>query len=126
MRSLSQQKKEKEHFVNAAAEVYNELHAWREQHPKASFDEIVAQVTPQRRELMGELLEQLARQHGSGEVVEGIVCEKCGGEMEYKGEPKRDVECLEGETKLHRAYYHCSHCEGGIFPPGPGIGASEA
>ena len=126
MRSLSQQKKEKEHFVNGAAEVYDELQAWREQHPEASFDEIVAQVTPRRRELMGELVGQLARQHGSGEAVEGMVCEKCGGAMEYKGEPKRDVECLEGETKLHRAYYYCSHCEGGIFPPGPGVEAGGA
>jgi len=121
MKSLSQQEREKERFVNAAAKMYDELHEWREQHPKASFDEIAAQVTPRRRELMGEFMAQLALQQGSGAVVEGIVCEQCGAVMEYKGEPKRDIECLEGETELYRAYFHCPHCEGGVFPPGPPI-----
>jgi len=126
MRSSSQQEREKERFMNASAKMYNELREWREQHPEASFDEIVAQVTPRRQELMGELLAQLALQHGSGQVTEGLVCEKCGTVMEYKGEPKRDVEHLEGETELYRAYFYCPHCEGGVFPPGPPIGAGEA
>ena len=121
MRSLSQQQREEEHFMNASAKMYAELREWREQHPEAGFDEIVAQVTPRRQELMGELLAQLALQHGNGQVVEGLVCEKCGTVMEYKGEPKRDIECLEGETELYRAYFHCPHCEGGVFPPGPPI-----
>jgi hypothetical protein len=68
---------------------------------------------------MGEVLEVLARQHGSGIVAEGRICAGCGQAMSYKGELKRDVEhYLEGETELERAYYYCAHCEGGIFPPG--------
>jgi hypothetical protein len=93
----------------------DELQAWREQHAEASFDEIAAQVTPRRRALMGELLEALACQHGSGMVAEGLACEQCGQALEYKGEPARDAEHhLEGEIELKRAYYYCPRCEARI------------
>jgi hypothetical protein len=126
MKSQRQKGQDKKRLQDAFEEMYEELHEWREKHPEASFDEIANQVTPRRRELMGELLELLAGQHGSGEVPEGVVCEKCGAVMEYKGEPERDVGHLEAETRLSRAYYNCPHCEGGVFPPGPQIRAGEA
>ena len=111
--------KDKERIISAVEQMYDELQAWREGHPEASFDEIAAQVTPRRRALIGELLGVLARQHGNGVVPEGRVCEGCGQAMRYKGEFRREVEhYLEGETELERAYYYCAHCEGGIFPPG--------
>jgi hypothetical protein len=93
------------------------LQGWREGHPEASFDEIANQVTPRRQALMGKLLEALARQHGNGVEVAGIACEVCGQAMVYKGEPRREIGHLEGETELQRAYYHCPHCKGGVFPP---------
>ena len=65
--------KEQAEFMAAVAEMYAELRQWRANHPRASFDEIAAQVTPRRRELMGQLLNQLVRQHGDGEVVEWTV-----------------------------------------------------
>jgi hypothetical protein len=95
-----------------------ELQVWREGHPEASFDEIANQVTPRRRALMGKLLEALARQHGNGVEVAGIACEVCGQPMVYKGQPLREIGHLEGESELQRAYYHCPHCKGGVFPPG--------
>jgi hypothetical protein len=114
-----QEEKEKARLQQAFGEMVDELQAWRAQHAKASLDEIAAQVTPRRRALIGELLEALARQHGSGMVAEGLACEQCGQGLEYKGEPGRDVEhYLEGEIELKRAYYYCSRCEAGIFPPG--------
>ena len=67
---------------------------------------------------MGQLLAQLACQHGDGEVVEGVSCPECGQAMSYKGSPRREVEHLEGEMELVRAYYYCAPCEGGLFPPG--------
>ena len=65
---------------------------------------------------MGELLGELARQGGSGVELAGLKCGECGQEMAYKGELKRGVTHLEGETELHRAYDHCAHCESGLFP----------
>jgi len=105
-----QEEKEKARLQQAFGEMVDELQTWREQHAEASFDEIAAQVTPRRRALMGELLEALACQHGSGMVAQAL---------EYKGEPGREVEhYLEGEIELKRAYYYCPRCEAGIFPPG--------
>lgn len=110
--------KEREEYLAAVAEMYDELRCWREKHPWASIDEIAGQITPRRRELMGQLMKQLAWQHGDGEVIEGMPCPDCGGVMIYKGRPKRAVIHLEGETGLERAYYYCAQCEDGFFPPG--------
>jgi hypothetical protein len=110
---------EKARLIAVFGGMVDELRAWRAQHADASFDEIAAQVTPRRRALMGEVLEALARQPGSGMVAEGVVCEQCGQAMAYKGEPVREIEhYLEGETELKRAYYYCPACEAGLFPPG--------
>lgn len=121
MLSRRQQEADKERLLAQFEAMYEELYAWREAHPEASFDEIASQVTPLRRMLIGELLEQLAGQYGSGQVAEGMRCEGCGEAMEYKGEPQRDVAHLEGESHLKRAYYYCARCEGGIFPPGSAL-----
>jgi len=115
--SLVQSKKAKEEMWQAFEQMWAELEQWREKHPEASFDEIAGQLTPRRRKIMGKLLAQLACQHGDGEVVEGLRCPDCGEGMSYKGKPSRAVEHLEGELELARAYYHCAHCESGLFPP---------
>ena len=110
--------KERAEFMEAASGMYDELRQWRGKHSGASIDEIANQITPKRRELMGQLLVQLACQYGDGEVVEGVNCPECGGAMSYKGKPSRDVIHKEGEEELARSYYYCAHCKVGIFPPG--------
>jgi len=102
--------------VSQFEEMYDELYEWREAHPEASFDEIARQITPRRQELMGEMMSQLALQHGSGGVAEGLRCEQCGQLLIYKGRLGRGVEHLEGEAQFNRAYYYCAHCESGLFP----------
>jgi hypothetical protein len=125
VKSQGQRERDKEQWLGKAEEMYDELYEWREKHTGASFDEIGNRVTPRRRALMGELVRQLALQHGSGEVVEGLNCEKCGKALKYKGKPGRGVDHLEGEAQLERAYYHCPECEGGIFPPGSTVEVGE-
>jgi hypothetical protein len=116
--SVVQPEKAKAEIEQAFEQMWEELYQWRAEHPQASFDEIAGQVTPRRRALMGQLLAQLACQHGDGAVVAGVSCPGCGQAMSYKGSPKRAVEHLEGEMAVERAYYYCAHCEGGLFPPG--------
>ena len=108
---------EEAEFLRAAAAMYKRLHAWRSENLDASFDEIAEQVTPQRRELMGVLLKQLAEQ--ADEQVQAPPCESCGRAMVYKGKPTRGVVHSEGESGLERAYYYCADCESGLFPPRP-------
>ena len=95
-----------------------DMQAWREAHPEATLDEIANEVTPRRRALIGVLLEHLALQQGNGSVAEGVVCPECGATMRNKGEAAKDMLHLEGDMRLTRAYYHCPHCERGLFPPG--------
>jgi len=116
--SKLQAEKAKAEAQQAFEQMWEELYQWRAEHPEASFDEVAAQVTPRRRAVMGQLLAQLACQHGDGEVVEGVVCPDCGQAMSYKGKPKREVTHLEGELEIARAYYYCADCESGLFPPG--------
>src|SRR3954471_24962381 len=104
--------REEAEFLQAAATMYKRLQAWRSQNLDASFDEIAEQVTPQRRELMGVLLKQLAEK--ADEQVQAPECESCGREMVYKGRPTRGVVHSEGESGLARAYYHCPDCESGL------------
>jgi hypothetical protein len=111
-------KAEKVAFLCEAEAFYDELRSWREKHPEASFDEIAAQVTPRRRELMGQLLEQLAVQHGDGRYATAI-CSSCEAEMKGSGRRSRDVLHSEGDTQVERAYHHCPVCGRGFFPPGP-------
>jgi hypothetical protein len=106
---------EKAEFLRAAEAMYEELHAWREQHLDASFDEIAEQVTPRRRMLVAKLLEQLAVK--ADERLEAPLCEQCGEAMSYRGTPQRDVSHREGDVGLARAYYYCDHCHSGLFPP---------
>lgn len=110
--------KAREAFLNKAGEFYDELYEWRKGHEGASFDEIVSEVRPKRRELMGEMLKMLAEQAGKGAVAEGRRCEECGQEMRHKGELKRAVLSSEGESALERIHYYCPHCQSGVFPPG--------
>ena len=109
---------EKADFLSAAEEMYEELRQWRERHAEASFDEIAAQVTPRRRELMGQLLGQLAQQTNGEASVDAPVCEACGEPMEDKGARRRTAGHKEGEARLERTYYYCARCEAGVFPPG--------
>ncbi len=122
MISEAQRKRNEEELVAEVRQMCQELYEWREAHPEASFDEIAAQVTPWRRALATRLVTQLACQHGTGMVAEGINCPECGQPMKYHGELERQVDhYLEGEARLERAYYHCERCHCGIFPPGPAI-----
>jgi methionyl-tRNA synthetase len=108
---------EKAEFLRAAEAMYEELHAWRDKHLDASFDEIADQVAPQRRKLVAKLLEQLAIK--ADERVEAPQCEQCGEKMRYRGTPERDVSHREGDVEVERAYYYCDSCERGLFPPRP-------
>jgi hypothetical protein len=81
--------KERAEFMEAVSGMYDELRQWRARHSGASIDEIAEQITPKRREIMGQLLIQLACQHGDGAVIEGVRCPGCGEGMSYKGKPSR-------------------------------------
>ena len=107
-------------FVEAAEGMHKRLSEWRKENPKASFDEIAAQVSEERKVLSGKLLAELA---SAGEMLDPK-CVECGGALQNKGKKKREVLHREGRVKLERNYYYCPGCERGFFPPGPTSGAT--
>jgi hypothetical protein len=107
-----------ERFVTAAKAMHEALVAWRAAHPGASFDEIAEEVRVRREVLMGQLLAELASQHGVGEVLMSPQCPQCGGVLHYKGEKERMVLHPEGQPRLARGYHHCDQCGHGFFPSG--------
>jgi len=112
-------------FLVAADEAYEELEAWYDAHPEATFGEIEEEARKKRRELMGRALKILVNGRDSGYQIEGIRCGKCGGRMKYKGgQFERTIYSIEGDVPLERAYYVCPECAGeAIFPPGREVGA---
>lgn len=106
-------------FMEAAGEMFEGMEDWYDQHPGASFGEIEIEARKRRRELMGKGMEIWVNGRDNGYQIEGVKCQKCGGEMTFEGYRKWGVVGLEGETELERAYYICPKCQGEtIFPPG--------
>jgi hypothetical protein len=124
-RKMSRRRR-KEAFLMAASEAFEGLENWYDQHPEATFGQIEQQARRSRRELMGKALEVLVNGRDNGVQVEGVHCEQCGTEMEFKGYLPWTVRGLEGDTRLERAYYVCPECEGEtLFPPGQETGLAK-
>ena len=71
--------------------------------------------------MTGTLVESVVEVRNKGERGAGPRCERCGREMRYKGEKRREVVTSQGKIELERAYYYCEKCRVGIFPPGSAI-----
>lgn len=106
-------------FMAEAERMYEELEAWYDKHPQASFGEIKAEVRKHVRQLMGKTMEYLVNGRDTGLQVEAPQCEQCGETMEFEGYCGWSIHGLEGDSRLERAYYACPHCKGQtLFPPG--------
>jgi DNA-directed RNA polymerase subunit RPC12/RpoP len=69
------------------------------------------------RQVMGqELTQGLADTQDQGSAKE-VSCQQCGERMRYKGHKPKYVRTRSGEIRIKRAYYHCSTCQTGHFPP---------
>jgi hypothetical protein len=113
-------------FVSSAEAMYERMVKWRDENPEASFDEIASQVGDERRQLMGQLLEELATQHAAEVEALEFECPECAGKSEGKGRQKREVTHQEGDTKLRRGYRYCARCGSGFFPPRPKAETGQA
>jgi hypothetical protein len=108
-----------EMFSEAAQALWVKFNAWYQTHPEATFDEMDSFLGEEGRGLLGKALQLILRQGDLGATPEGRHCERCGGEMVFKGYPGKVVEGLRVEAEIPRAYYICPRCEAGVFPPGP-------
>jgi DNA repair exonuclease SbcCD ATPase subunit len=105
-----------------SGEVMKEVEHWREQHPKATFREIEAEIDQQLAGLRAKMLSDTAMASAAGDWEEtgaGEVCPQCRVKLEGKGKKKRKLETRgRQEVELVREYGVCPKCGQGIFPPG--------
>lgn len=103
-------------------EIMQGVAEWREQHPKATFREIEAEIEKRLAALRAQMISDTAMQSAQTEWesgAAGVVCPKCGEKLEKKGKKKRKLETQGGrEVELIREYGVCPKCGQGIFPPG--------
>ena len=95
---------------------------WREQHPRATFREIEAEIDRRLDELRAKMLSDTASMSASAawiEGPEGPMCPHCGVKLVGKGRKRRKLQVRgENEVELERKYGVCPECGQGIFPPG--------
>jgi len=103
-------------------EIMQGIAEWREQHPKATFREIEAEIDKRLSELRAKMITDTAMasvQAGWKTSSSDVVCPKCGEKLEKKGKKKRKLATQGGrEVELIREYGVCPKCRQGIFPPG--------
>lgn len=115
----------KKKFMERAEELWEDFSEWYQDNPEATFDEIEAELGKRRREVVGEFVQLSLRQGDLGAEAEPPNCDQCGKPMAFQGYRKRKVHGLEVDAEIPRAYYHCSTCGVGFFPPGPAPSAEE-
>lgn len=119
MRRMSKEER-REAFMSRAGTLFEEMEAWYEAHPEATFGEIEAELRQQRRQLMGETQAVLINGRDTGYQREAPECGACGQRMTFERYVKRKVSGLEGDVQLERAYYRCPQgCGESLFPPRP-------
>ena len=103
-------------------EIMQGIAKWREQHAKATFREIEAEIDKRLSELRAKMISDTAMasaQAGWKTGTRGVVCPKCGEKLEKKGKKKRKLETQGGrEVELIREYGVCPKCGQGSFPRG--------
>ena len=105
-------------FLERAAQMFDELESWYDEHPDASLGEIEEEARRQRRGLMGEALPTLINGRDTGYQVVPPPCPSCAQPLRFVGYRPKQVAHLEGESTFERAYYACPTCpDQALFPP---------
>lgn len=107
----------KAQLLAEAEMVIDELLAWNEGTPAPSLNQLEETVLALRKQLSRRMAEIVLGEQEAVRPVPGPMCSSCGREMHYKGMKEVTVESQVGLLELERAYYYCSPCRQGLFPP---------
>lgn len=97
--------------------------AWREEHPKATFNEIEEALderlaTLRTRMLQDAAMSSTASDWSQAAPEERPLCPLCGNRLVARGKKSRRLLTKGGkEMTLSRSYGVCPTCASGFFPP---------
>jgi hypothetical protein len=114
----TQEQLEAELMAEAKA-LITELVSWERQAGAPKLSQMEDKVLAVRQQLGQRLLKAMVEDQEARQPAEPPQCPTCGAEMRYKGPKGIAIETRLGGIKVERGYYHCAHCESGLFPPEP-------
>lgn len=103
-------------------QVFEDMASWRQEHPKATFqeieDELDARLGGMRAHMLSDLAHQSQQRTWSGQPPENRPrCPQCRSPLQARGQHERTLATQSGEVKLRRQYGTCPQCGSGFFPP---------
>jgi hypothetical protein len=113
-----------ESWSELSQEVLVGLWEWRNQHPRASLQEIETELDQRLARLRARLLQDSALQSRAVDwqgaaVEEQPVCPECGEPLKRSGWHPRELQSHgQQPIVLERQYGVCPKCGLGFFPPG--------
>ena len=103
------------------AELREGMQAWRQQHPKATLDEIETELNRQVALVRAAVLAETVATSQAVQAAGEVVCPVCGTKMVREGQHTRKLKTYGGQAlELVREYVRCPRCGQGFFPSGPG------
>lgn len=113
----------KVHLMAQAEAMIDELLARKPQAEEITLSDIEQLAISSGQDFRDAVLKSLTEESSQSETRETRHCSECQRVMHYKGKRGRYVVTEAGEIYVERDYYYCPHCQRGLFPPGPAVGA---
>jgi ribosomal protein L34E len=112
------------HWPELFEAAMTEVAEWREQHSKATFNEIEDKLDRRLSQVRAQLLQDLVHRSPNADLrgsraEERPVCPECGEPLAANGQHRRELTTFyEQRVTITRSYGRCPECGGGFFPPG--------
>jgi RNase P subunit RPR2 len=112
-------------WKSVSEEALSGVREWREEHPKATLQEIEQAIDERLSRLRVRMVQDVAQQSAASDWKgagsdPSAVCPNCEGPLRKRGKQRRSLQSSGGsQIHLERQFASCTHCGYSFFPPGP-------